>query len=63
MVVYYGSIMTVSNMEQMSSAMKMPMGWPFLALPVGGVLMAYETLRELWGLVIVRRTKRRRIGP
>lgn len=47
-VVYYGAIMTVSNMDQMSSALKMPMGWPFLALPAGGVLMAYETLRELW---------------
>lgn len=47
-LVYYGTIMTVSNMDQMSSALKMPMGWPFLALPVGGLLMAYETARELW---------------
>ncbi len=53
-VVYYGSIMTVSNMDQMSSALKMPMGWPFLALPVGGLLMAYETARELYTACLSR---------
>ena len=46
-LVYFGAIMTVSNMDQMSSALEMPMGYPFLAIPVGGLLMVYETGREL----------------
>lgn len=50
-LVYFGAIMTVSNMDQMSSALEMPMGLPFLAIPVGGLLMAYETGRELWAYV------------
>lgn len=46
-LVYFGVIMTVNNAEQMSSALEMPMALPFLAIPIGGLFMAYETGREL----------------
>jgi TRAP-type C4-dicarboxylate transport system permease small subunit len=55
-LVYFGAIMTISNMDQMSSALEMPMGLPFLAIPVGGLLMAYETGRELWACAISEKT-------
>ena len=39
--------MTKANMDQLSSALEIRMGWPFLAIPVGGVLMIIETLRKI----------------
>lgn len=47
-LVYFGVVMTISNMDQMSSALEMPMGLPFASIPIGGLLMAYETGREMW---------------
>ena len=46
-LVYYGVVMTHANMDQLSSALEIPMGWPFLAIPVGGGLMIIETLRKM----------------
>lgn len=46
-LLYYGVMMTRANMDQLSSALELPMGWPFLAIPVGGGLMIVETLRKI----------------
>jgi C4-dicarboxylate transporter DctQ subunit len=47
LLIVYGAKMVEANMAQLSSALEIPMGWPFLAIPVGGLLMLVATLRRL----------------
>jgi len=46
-LVYFGTIVAASNMDQQSSSLLMPMGYIYAAIPAGGLLMMFETLREL----------------
>jgi TRAP-type C4-dicarboxylate transport system permease small subunit len=46
-LIYFGTEVMVSNMDQQSSSLLMPMGVIYAAIPVGGVLMLIETLRVL----------------
>lgn len=43
-LVVQGVVMVRVNMEQLSSALEIPMAWIYLAVPVGGLLMAGEYL-------------------
>jgi len=43
---YFGSMQTLTNARQSSAAMHVPMAVPYLALPVGFVLMLLFTLEE-----------------
>jgi C4-dicarboxylate transporter DctQ subunit len=46
-LVWYGAIVAYSNLDQQSSSLLLPMGYVYAAIPVGGLLMVYETLRAL----------------
>lgn len=46
-LVWYGTIVAYSNLDQQSSSLLLPMGYVYAAIPVGGLLMIYETLRAL----------------
>lgn len=46
-LVWYGAIVAHSNLDQQSSSLLLPMGYVYAAIPVGGLLMIYETLRAL----------------
>jgi len=46
-LVWFGTEVMVSNMDQQSSSLLMPMGVVYAAIPVGGMLMLFETLRVL----------------
>lgn len=46
-LVYFGTIVTISNMDQQSSSLLIPMGYFYAAIPVGGFLMLCETIRAL----------------
>ncbi|MEP7083237.1 MAG: TRAP transporter small permease [Betaproteobacteria bacterium] len=46
-LIYFGTIVALSNMDQQSSSLSLPMGVMYAAIPVGGVLMLFETLRVL----------------
>ncbi|KKM11399.1 hypothetical protein SY88_09235 [Clostridiales bacterium PH28_bin88] len=51
-VLYYGIKMTGVTARQFSPAMQIPMSWPYLAVPVGAVLMLMNTVAvnlERWG--------------
>src|SRR4051794_30071075 len=47
-LVYFGAEVTISNMDQQSSSLLMPIGVVYAAIPVGGVLMIIETVRVLF---------------
>lgn len=46
-LIWYGAIVAFSNMDQQSSSLLLPMGIFYAAIPVGGALMMFETLRVL----------------
>ena len=46
-LVWFGTIVAVSNMEQQSSSLLLPMGYFYAAIPAGGAIMMYETVRVL----------------
>lgn len=47
-LIWFGSKLTILNMEQQSTSLQFPMGFVYIAIPVGGVLMLFETLRLGW---------------
>ncbi len=47
LLVYYGTQLAISNYAQQSASLRMPMTYVNAAIPVGGVLMIFETLRLL----------------
>ena len=53
-LVYFGTIVALSNMDQQSSSLLIPMGVVYAAIPVGGLLMLFETVRVL--IATIRRT-------
>ena len=46
-LVYYGTIVATFNMDQQASSLEFPMGLIYAAIPVGGAIMVFETLRIL----------------
>ena len=48
MLIWFGSQVTLLNMEQQSTSLEFPMGYVYAAIPIGGVLMLFETLRLGW---------------
>ena len=47
-LIWFGSQVTLLNMEQQSTSLEFPMGYVYIAIPIGGVLMLFETLRLGW---------------
>ncbi len=47
-LIWFGSKVTLLNMEQQSTSLEFPMGYVYVAIPIGGVLMLFETLRLGW---------------
>lgn len=47
-LIWFGSKVTIMNMEQQSTSLEFPMGYVYIAIPIGGVLMLFETLRMGW---------------
>lgn len=46
-LVIYGTRLSVTNIGQLSTSLKMSMAYVQVAIPVGGALMIYETLRAV----------------
>jgi C4-dicarboxylate transporter DctQ subunit len=44
-LIWFGSAVTIVNMEQQSTSLEFPMGYVYAAIPIGGALMLVETLR------------------
>ena len=55
-VIYYGCILAKMNMNQPSPAMRIPIGYAYAALPVGGLLMSIEVIRMIIQLLKGNRT-------
>jgi TRAP-type C4-dicarboxylate transport system permease small subunit len=47
-LVFYGTQLTISNYAQQSASLQMPMAYAYAAIPVGGAIMMFETLRLVW---------------
>ena len=47
-LIWFGTKVTVLNMEQQSTSLEFPMGYVYAAIPIGGALMLFETLRLGW---------------
>ena len=47
-LIWFGSLVTMQNMEQQSTSLEFPMGYVYIAIPIGGVLMLFETLQLGW---------------
>jgi C4-dicarboxylate transporter DctQ subunit len=43
-LVYWGAVHTLAVVGQMSPSLRIPMVWPYLAIPVGGALMFLQFL-------------------
>jgi TRAP-type transport system small permease protein len=50
-LVYFGTRQTITNMRQLSPALQIPMGIPYLALPLGFLIMLLFTLEEALGFL------------
>jgi C4-dicarboxylate transporter DctQ subunit len=50
-LVYFGARQTITNMRQLSPALQIPMGIPYLALPLGFLIMLLFTLEEALGFL------------
>jgi len=48
LMTYFGMRQTVVNMRQLSTAIGIPMGLPYLALPAGFMLMLLITVEQCW---------------
>lgn len=46
----YGLDLSMRTMGQTFSATKLPIGWMYLAIPLGGVLIAFYALRNAWAM-------------
>jgi len=46
-LVWFGTVVMIDNMDQQSSSLLLPMGYIYAAIPAGGALMVVETLRAL----------------
>ncbi|MFZ5942612.1 MAG: TRAP transporter small permease [Bacillota bacterium] len=51
LLIKQGIFLTTMNMEQTSDALGIPMGYPYLAIPVGGALMAFFILEDMLNLI------------
>jgi TRAP-type transport system small permease protein len=47
-LVYQGGLVASKTMQQLSSALTIPMGYIYASVPVGGALMAAFALEKLW---------------
>ena len=47
-IIYLGTKLAIINMDQVSPALEIPMGFIFLAIPVGTMLMLIFTLRNTY---------------
>lgn len=47
-LIWFGSKVTMMNMEQQSTSLEFPMGYVYVAIPIGGILMLLETIRLGW---------------
>jgi len=50
LLIKQGIFLTATNMEQTSDALGIPMGFPYLAIPVGSALMAFFILEDMLNL-------------
>ncbi|MGB9687201.1 MAG: TRAP transporter small permease, partial [Rectinema subterraneum] len=57
-LITYGMKQTITNMRQLSPAMQIPMGIPYLALPLGFFCMFLFTLEEALGFLADMRSKK-----
>lgn len=50
LVAWHGALLTMRNFErdQLSPALQIPIAWAYLAIPVGGLLIAVAALTGLW---------------
>jgi len=47
-LIWFGSVVTISNIDQQSTSLEFPMAYVYAAIPIGGALMLFETLRHIW---------------
>lgn len=47
-LIWFGTKVTILNMDQQSTSLEFPMGYVYVAIPIGGALMLFETLRLGW---------------
>lgn len=45
---WYGTQLAISNYAQQSASLQMPMTYAYAAIPVGAVIMLFETARLIW---------------
>ena len=50
-VVFYGMKITIVNMAQSSAALRIPYGFVYLAIPVGGSLMLFFTVYRIYCII------------
>jgi TRAP-type C4-dicarboxylate transport system permease small subunit len=50
LVTWHGALLTMRNFErdQLSPALQIPIAWAYLAIPVGGILIAFAAALGLW---------------
>ncbi|HRT62461.1 MAG TPA: TRAP transporter small permease [Syntrophales bacterium] len=48
LMTWFGMHQTLVNMHQLSTAIQIPMGFPYLALPVGFLIMFLITAEQCW---------------
>lgn len=46
-LVWFGTELAIANHAQQSASLQMPMSFAYAAIPVGGVIMLYETIRQI----------------
>lgn len=51
MMIYFGSIYMVKMSAQLSPAMRLPMGYMYAVVPVGGILMLLQAVDAILGLL------------
>lgn len=47
-VFYHGSVLTINNWAQLSPAMRIPMSFPYAAVPVSTVLMSVYIIKNIY---------------
>jgi len=50
-IIYYGTIITLQNLEQLSPGLQMPVAFVYACLPVGGILSVVQLLPILMRLL------------
>lgn len=51
-LVWYGAALARENFTQASPAMRIPLGWVYLMIPVAGVLLAIQAVHRIAGLMV-----------